>query len=533
MNIKSFCNPVVLRAATFATVCLATLSTGTAQTILESDTNSDPWFASEFVVEGGTTWFAAISAVEGGEVWVTDGTSAGTTVASTVFPGYSNDIPVELVAVGGKAFFYVDGDQGWELWMSNGTAAGSQLISGNAEPANAEKNPALNGLAAINGRAIAFAGSWMFAIDPASGDTTRLRPAEGLGFVAATDFAYAFTSHPTTFVNELIRTDGTPAGTTVLANIMFENDEQVGIIGDRLIFFADEFMGAGEELFVSDGTAAGSGFLPELIPGNEDPACADIQPGTGVVYLGLRRPGVSGCWPYRTDGTSAGTVAVVDSASTLINAMSEAAGYIFYWSDATELWRTDGTTNGTVKLATLEGTGVPVVAFDGAAWFAGFEAGQYNLWRSDGTPAGTQRVFTNPGLTVDPLSMTVVGTRLYFSALNTYYIEATNTSVDVPGDFATLELQAYPNPFVDRVTVHLLDRSGELPLAGDGGTVDVYDILGRAVFSRPLSRRDLAPRGASGAAAPIAIELDGAASGVYIVHVTSGNASGTVRVVRL
>src|SRR5713226_3610410 len=44
-------------------------------------------------------------------------------------PSLASSHPVELVEVGGSAYFYAnDGVHGYELWKSNGTAAGTTLV---------------------------------------------------------------------------------------------------------------------------------------------------------------------------------------------------------------------------------------------------------------------------------------------------------------------------------------------------------------------------------------------------------------------
>lgn len=489
-----------------------------AQVTLTSDTNGDPLFGTRFIEDGKRIWFSATSFSNGGELWLTNGTPAGTMIAGEAFPGTDGHLPEETIVVDGKAFYFVSGDSNWELWSSDGTQAGTMQLVPDARPSFTDSNPAVNGLAEINGLVVGFDDEYLFALDPASLDTTRILEVTGESLVQTNDFVYAFTTNP----SGLWRTDGTVTGTEFLTSTFFETDEQIGLIGNTLIFVADDFSGSGEELFVSNGTIAGSGYLPEIGEGDIDIACNDILPGAGVVYMGIRTSTTSGCIPYQSDGTAAGTVPIIDASGLLIHSIQEAAGYIFYWEDATKLWRTDGTVDGTILLAETQGTSTGVVEFDGIGWFAGFVDGTYALWQTDGTVDGTVEVFRNAIGPVDPFSITVIGNRLYFSAFNTYYIESTSTSIDsedLPRQ--AFELDVFPNPFKEDVTV----RIHRLPLATDSQLiVSVHDLLGREI--QVLEDRNTGQLEHQ-------MDLAGLPSGVYIVRVESGSGSVSRKVVKL
>ena len=298
MTTRSFELPFfVLAAVAFATP-------SGAQTVLTSDAHSNPLFGTEFVHASGRIWFSALNPVEGGEVWVTDGTSANTVVVGEALPGSDIDRPIELVAAGNKVFYLVDADPDWEVWSSDGTPAGTQLVATGAEPSFANKNRAVNGLAVANDHVLAFADSWLLSVNVATGDTTRLRPANGEGFVAASDFVYAFAQHPASFAEELIRTDGTRQGTTVLAEVFYPDEDVIGIAGNQLLFLSDGGALIGEELYVSDGTVGGTGFLGEMVAGDADLHCSSVTSVGAIAYVGLRTSPTGQCQPWRTDGTA-------------------------------------------------------------------------------------------------------------------------------------------------------------------------------------------------------------------------------------
>ena len=412
--------------------------------------------------------------------------------------------------------------------MTNGTQNGTVQILEKAYPAFSDDNPILTGVAKAGERAVAFADGWMIAVDPANGDTTHLRPANAVGFVQAETFAFAFSQNPTTLASELIRTDGTRQGTEVLSNIIFSDEDLIGLAGNQLVFIADEFLGQGEEIYVSDGTPGGSGFFDEFIVGNEDIACSDMTTGDGVVYLALKESAANACKPYVSDGTPGGTQPIVDFTAPLIHGISAAHGLIYFWDSAVNLWRTDGTVDGTFQVGTLQGTGTPVTEFDNAAWFGGFVNGRYTLWTSNGTLDGTQEFFAGDATTLDPRSLRVIGSRLYFSGLSTYYLEDTSTGVEELFAANEINLQVFPNPFEDHLTVSVeTDPSdGSAVAIGLSGNVSiaVYDILGRRVHWQTLPTMHDAKQ--------VDLALPALAPGIYVVRASAGTRVGQQTVIR-
>jgi len=103
----------------------------------------------------------------------------------------------------------------------------------------------------------------------------------------------------------------------------------------------------------------------------------------------------------------------------------EAAGTTFFSADhawyGRELWKTDGTTEGTVVVkdinAGLDSSNpYSLTSFNGKVYFAASdEFGRTHLWSSDGTPFGTARVNSDQEV-YDPEELTVVGDTMYFVA---------------------------------------------------------------------------------------------------------------------
>lgn len=140
---------------------------------------------------------------------------------------------------------------------------------------------------------------------------------------------------------------------------------------------------------------------------------------------------------WRSDGTDAGTVKVLDKAEGL-NCTEESdtivGDGILYWykydvaSLTPELWRSDGTVPGTFKLATFDGPyaesmqncyPISMAYDDRHLYFVGRDPVHgAEPWISDGTVGGTHLLDdVNPGAgNSDPNSFLKIGPTLYFAA---------------------------------------------------------------------------------------------------------------------
>src|SRR5205085_6198816 len=109
------------------------------------------------------------------------------------------------------------------------------------------------------------------------------------------------------------------------------------------------------------------------------------------------------------------------------SSFTESGGYTYFTlSDCiqgNELWRSDGTTAGTVEVSDInpgEANSYPASLVDvgGVVYFAATDGcSDRELWRSDGTDAGTWRVKDiAPASSSAPSNLTNIGGTIYFSA---------------------------------------------------------------------------------------------------------------------
>ncbi|MEB3319731.1 MAG: ELWxxDGT repeat protein [Cyanobium sp.] len=239
---------------------------------------------------------------------------------------------------------------------------------------------------------------------------------------------------------ELWKTDGTAAGTVRVADI--RPGSNIGSYPGELIAFSGALLfrandgSSGSELWKTDGTSAGTMRVADIRPGiyGSSPNQLTELGNTLFFAAAFTNKGASGfsfdeLW--KTDGTSAGTVLVKDiwlEFGSTPRYLAAVGNNLFFSaiesSGGDELWKSDGTAEGTVRVADILpgkdgsqprrfaaiGNTLIFVANDGKS---GFE-----LWRTNGTAAGTVRASDiNPGSAgSDPRNFTALGNTLFFTA---------------------------------------------------------------------------------------------------------------------
>jgi ELWxxDGT repeat protein len=357
----------------------------------------------------GTLFFAATDAAHGAELWKSDGTAAGTALVKDIWPAsvgtgypYGNSYPSNLTNVNGTLFFTAnDGTHGTELWKSDGTDAGTVMV----KDINAGASSSPRGLTVVNATL----------------------------YFAANDGAHGY---------ELWKSDGTAAGTVLVRDI---NPGTAGAnpgsayfdsllnVNGTLYFAADDGT-HGAELWRSDGTAAGTTIVADARPGPAGSSPAHLTTVNGTLFFTANDGTAVGLW--KSDGTAAGTTLLRDiyTGSTNYNYRVAVAylttvnGTLFFSAnDVThgkELWRSDGTPGGTGLVRDTNsgsaGSNAGSLTNVGGTLYFRADDGVHGLelWQSDGTAAGTAMVADiNPGARAsNPFGLTNLNGTLYFSA---------------------------------------------------------------------------------------------------------------------
>lgn len=334
--------------------------------------------------------FAADDVPDGREVWKTDGTVSGTVQVRDIDPAVGVSSSPYAVML---PFFGADGGGGtFDLYFTDGTTVGTTMVSAH-DP---------EGMARAGTRVV-FSGndSLGVGVEPFGADL-----ADGGNVANLMDISAAGDSSPEFFVT----------------------------LGSQVLFFAsDGAVATGKELYVSDGTPAGTNLVLDINPGAGDSVggLAGIAFG-GYVYFGAD-DGTNGIELWRSNGTAAGTTLVKDIAPGAISSdpgnFAIFNGVLYFTADdntsGLELWRTDGTAAGTYMLKDINtGGGSNTVLYPSAAddvymYFTAND-GIYGeeLWRTDGTAAGTVLVkdIVNGAGSSTPLHLRMVSQTLFFSA---------------------------------------------------------------------------------------------------------------------
>jgi len=265
-------------------------------------------------------------------------------------------------------------ERGYELWKTDGTEEGTQAL----------KRFFRGGF---------FTGSDTFA---AVGD---------LLFFTADDGLSGF---------ELWRTDGTPEGTVMVKDIdpRVVGDFPVGSSPQNFLAYRGQLLFSandgetGNELWISDGTEEGTELLADLAPGISGGAwrAQPVEASDGSIYF------FGECDPLtpdtgrlcRFDGEpGSNPVAIGPPVASIAQMVAFDDGVIFTGDDdatGPELWRSDGTDEGTLLLRDIrEGDrgSVPddLTVVGAHVLFSASTLGSSDeLWRTDGTREGTERM---------------------------------------------------------------------------------------------------------------------------------------------
>jgi ELWxxDGT repeat protein len=210
----------------------------------------------------------------------------------------------------------------------------------------------------------------------------------------------------------LWRSTGTDAGTTQVRAFPATQGNGTPMLSQLTatptrLFFQAADTATGSELWVSDGTTAGTRLVRDLTPGPADSYLTHLAatPGNTVVFIRDVYDAATGTSRYqlwRSDGTPAGTVLLRDFGTNVSIPYQDAKvnGTLRFFvrelNGGTSLWKTDGTAAGTVQLKRLD-AGPNSYPFDvrttgDLTLFTLEEETVTELWKSDGTAAGTVRL---------------------------------------------------------------------------------------------------------------------------------------------
>ncbi|MCA9158503.1 MAG: choice-of-anchor J domain-containing protein, partial [Planctomycetales bacterium] len=340
----------------------------------------------------GTLYFAADDRIHGSELWVSDGTAAGTRLVRDLNPGSASSKPSHFVSAGSTAVFVADdGINGLQVWRSDGTFEGTWRIA-NVVP---EQEWATEiSIVAFDGSVyfIASVGSYQFGMWRVSPNE---RDAQFVTYFTAGAFKELelVAGKERMYINggdAIWTSDGTAEGTVALPNTAWSTNLFEATDGTLYYTSNDAIWKLDENSSPVNLTPSGYGSISFRGTQWTEAAGKIFFEGTERLIDSSRTE------LWLTDGTSQGTLPLTVSQS--YNPPVELKsfdGQLFFASYTSELWKSDGSQEGTVVVKDFEGwfSLRDFVVFDGKLFFlANTDTDGFALWSSDGTAGGTSVV---------------------------------------------------------------------------------------------------------------------------------------------
>lgn len=490
----------------------------------------------------GKMFFAATTTSFGKELWFTNGTTAGTDLAKDIRPnGDSN--PVNLVQFANKIFFTADdGTNGKEIWASDGINANTNLMKDLNTTAGAGSNP--DEFTVFNNKLIFSANNGSIGEAPWALSYYR-NPATNAylySYNILKDINPSGNSNPYYFTEykgklyfnandgalgqELWVTDGTGAGTVLFKDIytgsVGANPSKFYVFNNKLYFFAHGQPNYIRKLWVSDGTAAGTNVVPDDYPANAF-SVTSMADCNGYLYFADYDYDLDILKLWRSNGTK---VELVDNGVYGANYLTKLNNDLYFIGNSKSLYKLNGAT-GTIELVKVIDTSAKandfpskdLIVYNGKIYFRGYNTiNGYRLWVSDGTANGTNAIAPLNSTKFDPL----------FNYTSTINLQIFNGELYFPADFdaaglslwkikttptsvrntAYIEASVSPNPVKDILHINTDHNVKEVRLISTSGQ-QVRTWYGEK-----------------------SIDMSGIASGIYLVQIDTDSGRAVKKVVK-
>lgn len=473
-----------------------------------------------FIKAGNKLYFNAFNAQTGREIYSTDGTTAGTTLVKEIGAGNLDGVGGYTYFMEYNGIFYFkanDNVHGQELWRTDGTEIGTYMVK-DINPGAASGVTASNSYTFTNTNFAVFNGYLYF-----------------MGEDAATGYG-------------VWRTDGTEAGTEKVITLLSSDgiNRSLVILGatNDKIFLASEYIRTtygSNTLWSSDGTQNGT-LIIQSFPSNITTQFTRCCTLNNVFYYTVYNSG-TGYSIFKSTGVAGNNELIRGNFGEgwdNFSFMQPCGDYVYfglgteYSSDySNELWRTDGTYDGTISL--------PLNDEENDNYYAtGFTCFSNNilflkpaapdeLWRTDGTLENTQPIsvtVSNAPQFTEYYGLNsilgIVNNKIYLEGMtpeggSELYVSAIDNLLSAPtvnpGQTVLNDILLYPNPGNDKVTLSTTNNTAIKAVA-------VYDLSGKKVLER------------AGGDTKINVSVGSLSKGIYLVKVKTITGTITKKLIR-
>lgn len=409
---------------------------------------------------GGTLFFSVVDDLNDREIWTSQGTAATTNLLKNINPGTQDANVQQMVKVGSKLFFVADdGINGQAVWIAD-PGQGTVAMAADVTASSSDR---IHGLAKF-GNGVIFHNDSLGVYTTDGTTTTPLIASNPVAFNQQNDLFLEvgpnafFVLYDTNNGEELWKTNGTAAGTVLVSDLVdgpaSSQPRYLVEFQNKLFFSADSqtFAGpTGREVFSSDGTAGGTQMMDDI---NFD---LDQNQSGGTLSSDPRDLTVSNASLYFT----------ADSGQQNGNT-------------GRELWVHNGNVGGArlvsdIRSGANSSNPTALTDVDGVLFFAANDGSTgVEPFRTEGTAATTNQVanINTGGQSSDPSGFLKAGSTVYFSAFEeTTGVELYATDGTPAGTSLVDDLQAGINSSDPKPLAAI--SGGRLLVAATGsGTLD-------------------------------------------------------------
>lgn len=380
--------------------------------------------AAPFILKGAVTdqgiLFGATDGQNGYELWKSDGTTNGTYMVKDITENGDsferNFFSEKLAVLENEVFFTAnDGMNGTDLWKTDGTEEGTQFVM---HISDGRYSSEMHHLRSVNGNIFFLVSSdnlnWQWQLWKSDGSTSgtfALSDVELVPNLSSFNFELFpyrnkifFDADSKYYGNELWVSDGTRAGTELFKDFNHKWGSMPNnfLDMDGLLFFSSRNSDIGNQLFMSNGSKEGTKEVKEINSTgynsfDEDSETISVN---GTVFFSAN-DGVHGFELWKSDGTETGTEMVKDINNgpngSMINESYSTSFYaiddkLYFLADdginGKQVWISDGTTEGTksVQNVFIYSDASDLVKLNNNIYYRTSSA----VLKTDGTPGGTK-----------------------------------------------------------------------------------------------------------------------------------------------